>query len=203
MEWVSRPITGKFEHISSDVSNYYFEGLEQLIGATSVHPFWSVDRQDWIAVGDLEIGERVKTKAGISALLSKEKLEGQHSVFNLEVYREHNFLVSESGVLVHNTYWQQRLKKFMEYADNIDASKLTSQDETIQHLENVFRFLDKTKTDDRILRLVGENNVIFRDGIKTIYQAGSATGGNYTKVFPNGGFQIFRDHKVIINKLKE
>ncbi|MEZ4884913.1 MAG: hypothetical protein R3E32_09325 [Chitinophagales bacterium] len=102
LEWVSRPITGKFEHISSDVSNYYFEGLEQLIGATSVHPFWSVDRQDWIAVGDLEIGERVKTKVGISTLLSKERLEGQHSVFNLEVYREHNFLVSDGSLLVHN-----------------------------------------------------------------------------------------------------
>ena len=144
-DYVNRPITGKFEHISSDVSNYYFEELEQPIGATSSHPFWSVDRQDWIAVGDLEIGERVKTKVGTSVLLSKDKLEGEHKVFNLEVYREHNFLVSESGVLVHNTYWQQRLKKFMEYADNIDASKLTSQDETIQHLENVFRALDKTR----------------------------------------------------------
>ena len=55
---------------------------------------------------------------------------------------------------------------------------------------------------DRILKLVGETNVVIKDGIKTIYQAGSATGGNYTKVFPNGGFQIFIDHTVIINKLK-
>ena len=29
-------------------------------------------------------------------------MEGQHRVFNLEVYQEHNFLVSESEVLVHN-----------------------------------------------------------------------------------------------------
>ena len=63
--------------------------------------------------------------------------------------------------------------------------------------------LIKQETDDRVLQLVGETNVFIRDGIKTIYQAGSKTGGNYTKVFPNGGFQIFRDHKVIINKLKE
>lgn len=46
----------------------------------------------------------MKTKVGISILLSKEKLEEPHKVFNLEVYREHNFLVSESGVLVHNSY---------------------------------------------------------------------------------------------------
>ncbi|MDR2236621.1 MAG: hypothetical protein LBE92_10890 [Chryseobacterium sp.] len=62
--------------------------------------------------------------------------------------------------------------------------------------------LDKTRTDDRILKLVGETNVTVKDGIKTIYQAGSATGGNYTKVMQNGGFQIFIDHILVINKLK-
>ena len=100
--YVNRPITGIFEHIRSDVSNYYFEGLDKPIGATSVHPFWSLDRKNWVAVEELAIGERVKTIEGVSTLLSKEKLEGQHRVFNLEVYQEHNFLVSESGVLVHN-----------------------------------------------------------------------------------------------------
>ncbi len=101
-DYVNRPITGIFEHISSDVFNYYFEGLDEPIEATFVHPFWSLDRADWVAVGELEIGERVKTIEGVSSLLAKEKLEGQHKVFNLEVYREHNFLVSESEVLVHN-----------------------------------------------------------------------------------------------------
>ena len=91
---------------------------------------------------------------------------------------------------------------FMEYAANIETKSLTSQEATITHLENVFKVLDKTRTDDRILKLVGETNVVVKDGIKTIYQAGSTTGGNYTKVFPDGGFQIFKDHIVIINKLK-
>lgn len=102
-DYVTRPVTGIFEHLSSDVSNYYFEGLAEPIGATSTHPFWSLDRMDWVAVGELEVGERVKTIECVSSLLAKEKLKGQHRVFNLEIYREHNFLVAESGVLVHNS----------------------------------------------------------------------------------------------------
>lgn len=103
---------------------------------------------------------------------------------------------------MHNTCWQARLAKFMEYAANIDVKTLTSQEGTIKHLENVFTMLDKTRTDGRILKLVGETNVAVKDGIKTIYQAGGDSGGNYTKVMQNGGFQIFIDHKLIINKLK-
>lgn len=103
---------------------------------------------------------------------------------------------------MHNTCWIERLGMFMEYAANIKTKSLTSQEATINHLESVFKIPDKTRTDERILKLVGETNVVVKDGIKTIYQAGSATGGNYTKVFPNEGFQIFKDHIVIINKLK-
>ena len=94
------------------------------------------------------------------------------------------------------------MQKFTEYADNIDVSKLKSQDETIEHLENVFSYLDKTRTDDRVLKLVGKDNVVIKNGVKFIYQAGSKTGGNYTMVMPNGGFQIFIEHKIIIDKLK-
>ena len=101
-DYVSRPITGKFEHQSSDVANYYFKGLEKPIGATSSHPFWSLDRNEWVSVGELKIGETVKTKEGITQLSFKKKIEGLQTVYNLEIYREHNFLVSNRSLLVHN-----------------------------------------------------------------------------------------------------
>lgn len=94
---------------------------------------------------------------------------------------------------------------FMDYAANIETKSLTSQEATINHLENVFKMLDKTRTDDRIIKLVGEgakNVYPGFNGSKMIYQAGKEGAKNYTEVFLDGGFQIIRDGKVIISKVK-
>lgn len=58
---------------------------------------------------------------------------------------------------MHNTCWAERLAKFMEYAANIETKSLTSQEATINHLENVFKMLDRTRTDGTVLKLVGKN----------------------------------------------
>ncbi|WP_426479163.1 polymorphic toxin-type HINT domain-containing protein [Chryseobacterium sp. CBSDS_008] len=168
---------------------------------TPEHPFYVSG--GWIEAKELTKGMYLTTLDGKTSLLESiifldEKVE----VYNFEVEDNHNYYVSEKSILVHNTCWPERLAKFMEYAANIETKTLTSQEATINHLENVFKALDKTRTDKRILKLVGENNVVVQDGVKTIYQAGSETGGNYTKVYPDGGFQVFIDHKIIINKLK-
>ncbi|WPO81906.1 hypothetical protein SD427_14175 [Chryseobacterium sp. JJR-5R] len=92
----------------------------------------------------------------------------------------------------------------MEYAANIETKSLTSQDATISHLESVFKALDKTRTDDRVIKLIGEGAKNAERGInnsKIIHQAGEI-GKNYTEVFADGGFQIIRNGKVIINKMK-
>ena len=102
-DYVSRPITGKFEHESSDVYHLYFEGNKNPLGVTGNHPFWSIDRNEWISTKELTIGERVKTYEGIIKLKHGKKLEGKHTVYNLEVYKEHNFLVSTDKILVHNS----------------------------------------------------------------------------------------------------
>ncbi|GEN74243.1 hypothetical protein [Chryseobacterium lathyri] len=91
----------------------------------------------------------------------------------------------------------------MEYAGNIETKSLTSQEATINHLESVFKALDKTRTDDIVIKLVGETNVYpGLNGSKIIYQAGKQGVRNYTEVFADGGFQIIRNGKVVINKVK-
>jgi hypothetical protein len=47
-------------------------------------------------------GETVRTNGTTTTLTTKEKVLGTQNVYNLEVYREHNYSVSESGILVHN-----------------------------------------------------------------------------------------------------
>ena len=100
-----RPITGWFERVSADTWDYTFSNGE-VIGSTSNHRFFSEDRQDYVAIGEIKIGERIKVNSEQTAqLVSKAKraTEGE-KVYNLEIYRDHNFHVGEEGLLVHNAY---------------------------------------------------------------------------------------------------
>ncbi|MEL6676776.1 MAG: hypothetical protein AAFR61_31490 [Bacteroidota bacterium] len=101
-DYILRPITAKFEHQSDQVAHYFFEGLDQPIGATASHLFWSVDHQTWQQIRDFEIGQRVKTPQGVAVLKAIQPLPGLQTVYNLEVYRDHNYAVSDLGILVHN-----------------------------------------------------------------------------------------------------
>ncbi|MCT2407687.1 hypothetical protein NZD88_09075 [Chryseobacterium antibioticum] len=93
------------------------------------------------------------------------------------------------------------MAQFLEYAANIETKSLTSQEATLNHLEGVLKFLDKTRTDDRIIKLVGEGakNVDIVDGKMIIKQFKA---GNSTIINPDGGFRIYRDGKLIIDKFK-
>jgi hypothetical protein len=99
-----RPITGWFARTVPEVWNYVFTSGDT-IGATPNHPFFSEDRQAYIASGDLRIGERVKLEGDRTATLVSKTKRGneQEKVYNLEVYRDHNFHVGVEGLLVHNS----------------------------------------------------------------------------------------------------
>lgn len=102
-DFVSRPITGKFEHESSDVYYLYFGENPTPLGVTGSHPIWSIDRNDWIGASDLQIGEKVKTQDGLTVLKTRYKSDEKQKVYNLEIYKDHNFFVSTDRILVHNT----------------------------------------------------------------------------------------------------
>lgn len=101
-DYVYRPITATFEHESSQVLNLYFTNSKEPIGVTAEHPFYSLDRKDFVRAENLSIGEKVKTYQGQTTLLDKTKLEGTHKVYNIEVYKDHNYMVSMDSLLVHN-----------------------------------------------------------------------------------------------------
>ena len=96
------PVTGIFTHTSNDVWELIFHNADT-IRCTFSHPIFSLDINDWRAAGELESGERVLSKAGNSVLVSKKKLPGRFTVYNLEVGGLHNFLVGRSGIAVHNS----------------------------------------------------------------------------------------------------
>jgi len=113
-------VTATFHHTSGDVidlvvgdgasndnkqSSSSLHTVEEKIGTTGNHPFWSVDRQDYIQASSLEIGERLLTYHGeTKRVISKLARPGPAPVYNLEVFGDHTYFVGKNNILVHNSY---------------------------------------------------------------------------------------------------
>lgn len=97
-----RVITGVFRHSHGIVYDLKVAGEDETIGVTALHPFWSVDRQAWVAAEDLEIGERLKTMTATAVVESFVRRQSPEAVFNVEVDGDHVYRVGCTGILVHN-----------------------------------------------------------------------------------------------------
>ncbi len=126
-----KPVTALFIHQSNQVFNIDFENGESL-GVTYQHPIFSTSEGDWRLAGELQIGERVLTKYGETTIIKSEKKKGQETVYNLEIKDLHNFLVSVSGIVVHNNYFPdaKQLAKVLGISKNQihDVKKLMIKD---------------------------------------------------------------------------
>jgi hypothetical protein len=103
-------VTGTFKHEPDDsILDLRVEGLAEPIGVTDTHPFWSEDRQAFVAVRNLSDGERIRTEAlGVVAVTSISHRPREAWVYNLEVNGQHVYEVSLVGVLVHNANSMRR-----------------------------------------------------------------------------------------------
>jgi hypothetical protein len=72
------------------------------LAGTPQHPIWSVERQDWVELGDLVAGVHLWTEDGPVEVLATQPLTSGESVYNLEIHGHHVYQVAEVGVLVHN-----------------------------------------------------------------------------------------------------
>ena len=117
---------------ATQVLDVTLDGADEPIGVTDNHPFWSVDRQEFVAVGEMEIGERVLTYHGdTQRIASKLPRPGPETVYNLEVYGEHVYFVGDDGFLVHNQYLKGIIggrgkQKFKDWWDQVSLSKLNA-----------------------------------------------------------------------------
>ncbi len=96
-------VTGTFTHLNDDVMALRFEELEETVHVTSLHPLYSLDRDRWLNVRDIETGERLASKAeGWLTVSSLEPLHETMQVFNIEVQGDHEYLVFGAGLRSHN-----------------------------------------------------------------------------------------------------
>ncbi len=78
-------------------------GKAELFGTTDDHPWWSLDRLDWVQTIDLKPGERISTYDGdVMTVVSKVNTGQVQPTFNFEVADFHTYFVGEDMVLVHN-----------------------------------------------------------------------------------------------------
>ncbi|QDU75857.1 hypothetical protein Pan97_28990 [Bremerella volcania] len=97
-----RVVTGLITHIRPGVYDLFLEDAPESIGVTDNHPFWSVDRQDFVVTSDLIIGERLEAFGRTVRVANLVSRSGEHRVYNLEVHRDHIYRVTSLGILVHN-----------------------------------------------------------------------------------------------------
>lgn len=74
-----------------------------VLEGTPVHPIWSVDREAFIEMSQLLQGERLQTNVGPSPIDRIQIHNQPVPVYNIEVFGEHVYEVTDIGILVHNS----------------------------------------------------------------------------------------------------
>ncbi|WP_435212528.1 RHS repeat-associated core domain-containing protein [Streptomyces sp. bgisy034] len=75
------------------------------VTATDGHPFWVADLHEWVAAGDLQRGQWLRTSAGTFVQITAVRSWSQHKdVYNLTINDLHTYYVQvgETSALVHN-----------------------------------------------------------------------------------------------------
>lgn len=167
---VACPVTGKFVHESNDVYQLFFNHDTTPLGATGNHPIWSLDRQDWIGAGDLRIGERMRGGDSLLVLTARKHLKGEHTVYNLEVYRAHTFRVMEEGIWVHNFCIREGFRHALELA--VRRGGLTNVGRALDKHRNILRLVREGAWD---LTTNADKNYYGKEALKYIIRNGTET----------------------------
>ena len=95
-------ITGRFitREVAATVRATLAGG--SVIEGTHIHPIWSLDRQDWVLLGELEEGEQLQGQYGTVTVTALQVVHRPTRVYNIEVHGEHVYQIGDLGVLVHN-----------------------------------------------------------------------------------------------------
>ena len=90
-------------HVVASVDVLGADGTFETITGTTIHPVWSVDRQEWVPLAELADGDTLQGLDGLAFVLSVSLSRVTQPVYNIEVHGEHVYQVGELGLVVHNT----------------------------------------------------------------------------------------------------
>lgn len=98
-----RLVLGTIVSQSDQVLEITVNGSNKPLQPTRRHQIFSDTRNDWVAAGELKVGERLRTQSGVVTITNLKAKPGRHKVYNLEVEQDHRYFVSDYRVLSHNT----------------------------------------------------------------------------------------------------
>jgi hypothetical protein len=129
------------------------DGQIEVLEGTTIHPIWSVDRNDWIQLSELQEGERLQAADGFAMVVSVAIVNTSVPVYNIEVHGEHVYQVGDIGLLVHNTCTvigrMDDLKAFDDIpADVIDTWRKTGLGDNVPWSVNRNWILDRFRRGD-------------------------------------------------------
>jgi hypothetical protein len=129
------------------------DGQIEVLEGTTIHPIWSVDRNDWIQLSELQEGERLQAAYGFAIVVSVAIVNTSVPVYNIEVHGEHVYQVGELGLLVHNTCTvigrMDDLKAFDDIpADIVDTWRKTGLGDNVPWEVNRDWILDRFRRGD-------------------------------------------------------
>lgn len=96
------------------------------ITGTCIHPVWSLDRLEWVELGQLKEGEVLLGIDGPVNVGRIKFLNASQPVYNLEILGEHVYCVGKLGVLSHNTGPGQNCSFIMKPQAPVKAANLPS-----------------------------------------------------------------------------
>jgi hypothetical protein len=97
-----RVVTGTFSTEFAPIVDVYLEGFAAPIGTTRTHPFYSLDRSQWVRAGSLRDGERIATADGAVRVQAVFDRGASATAYTLEVADGHTFFASDAKAWVHN-----------------------------------------------------------------------------------------------------
>ena len=81
----------------------WLSGSDQPLGVTLNHLLYSLDREAWVEVGNMWVGERLRTIDGKNSIAERITLrDGKEVVYNFEVHGDYTYYVGNRGVWAHN-----------------------------------------------------------------------------------------------------
>ena len=89
-------------HVVASVDVLGADGTVETVTGTTIHPVWSVDRQEWVPLAELAEGETLQGLDGLAVVLGVSLSRVSQPVYNIEVHGEHVYQVGELGLVVHN-----------------------------------------------------------------------------------------------------
>ncbi|MEW6743536.1 MAG: RHS repeat-associated core domain-containing protein, partial [Planctomycetota bacterium] len=131
-------VEATFEHEVEAVVALTIEdesGHRDVLQGTPNHPIWSLGRECWVAMGELEVGEALSGTGGPVTVVARDLELGRFLVYNLLVHDAHSYRVGALGVLVHNGC----PGNFSENAARIGARFGMDEEEVLKRIHKIKR----------------------------------------------------------------